>query len=393
MSAAIKMDELLVSWLASDNVYENVLNLIETYRTTTPPSPPTSPKRTATGASASQELEPKDNDALTTDSPRMVVIPPFYCPPGSLNEDGSQAPTLRARHSKAHPTIFLADQSWEGIFMEGARGGGGTPTSSTEPGTGGETVPPPPPNPPSAASSLDGTVSGTHASGTGTSPGAGAATHLSIRDQVFSIVQELGKQRNGSAIEEHAVYLDGTSSGGESQEYASSVYLALDDFVKVTKELCHFPSFFNGPFYKRILYLHHLKKKKATQQNDTQDSEQEELKDLELYTALETNALSVGILENEDGSGDNQTSSSSFPNFETCISLSMLKEFWKDEMEHYDLSERFFRLLKQPHEQHVGKNEFNPYIKELLKDHPVRYGFVLYMVSTVYCLFRCVELS
>ena len=30
--AAIKMDELLVSWLGSDEVYENVMELIESYR-------------------------------------------------------------------------------------------------------------------------------------------------------------------------------------------------------------------------------------------------------------------------------------------------------------------------------------------------------------------------
>ena len=31
MAAPIKMDELLVTWLGSDEVYENVLNLIEKY--------------------------------------------------------------------------------------------------------------------------------------------------------------------------------------------------------------------------------------------------------------------------------------------------------------------------------------------------------------------------
>ena len=349
MSAAIKMDELLVSWLASDNVYENVLNLIETYRTSKPPSPPSSPKRTVTATTNSSASSDKEDDA-TTESPRVVVIPPFYCPPGTLNEDGSQAPTLRARHSRAHPTIFLADQSWEGIFMEKVKGST-TDSTSTK-----EDVPPPPPNPPSATSSLDGTS--TTAANTPTN--ATAATQLSIREQVFAIFKEWGKARNGSALDDHVPLVD----GNDSPDYASTVFLVLDDFVKVTKELCHFPSFFNGPFYKRIVYLHHLRSANLE-------------RDLELYAALEINAITVGVLDDND---NENSASLSYPNLETCISLAMLKEFWKEEMEHYDLSERFFRLLKNPHESYVGKNEFNPYIKELLKDHPVR-------SSITFCMF------
>lgn len=30
----------------------------------------------------------------------------------------------------------------------------------------------------------------------------------------------------------------------------------MDDFKRVTKDICNFPSFFDGPFYKRILYLY-----------------------------------------------------------------------------------------------------------------------------------------
>ena len=40
-------------------------------------------------------------------------------------------------------------------------------------------------------------------------------------------------------------------------------------------------------------------------------------------------------------------------------------------MEPYDAAERFFRLVKQPETDYVARDDFLPYIKELLSDHPV----------------------
>jgi serine/threonine-protein phosphatase 2A regulatory subunit B'' len=37
----------------------------------------------------------------------------------------------------------------------------------------------------------------------------------------------------------------------------------------------------------------------------------------------------------------------------------------------YDKNERFFRLLKRPELDYITRDDFFPYIKELLNDHPV----------------------
>lgn len=84
----------------------------------------------------------------------------------------------------------------------------------------------------------------------------------------------------------------------------------VNDFTPITKEICQFPSFFAGPLFHRI-------------------SEGRER-----------------------------------------VSIEMLQRFYQTELEPYDASERFFRLLKQPQNDYIGKEDFVPYIKELLNDHP-----------------------
>ena len=77
MAAPIKMDELLVSWLGSDDVYENVLNLIEKYD-----------KEGKAGSNSSeggQENNPANSNTATSfpsnayeTKGKKEPIPPFY---------------------------------------------------------------------------------------------------------------------------------------------------------------------------------------------------------------------------------------------------------------------------------------------------------------------------
>jgi hypothetical protein len=235
MAAPIKMDELLVSWLGSDEVYENVLQLIEKYRVQRKQqqqkaeamTPPGSPKRT--------------DDKI--ESPRAVVIPPFY-------------PLTTATGTTIQRRRQLPRQSetWEPL-----------PDSKPEEE----------PEPEQAAC---------------------------VRDQVVSMLQEL-----------------------EITPVNNTISFPLDSFVRITKEVCHFPSFFNGPLYQRIL---------------------------DLWNASQTN------------------NSNSNSNTDT-ITLTILEWFWKSEMEPYDPPERFFRLVKQPNQDAILRDDFLPYIKALLNDHPV----------------------
>eukprot|EP00547_Thalassionema_nitzschioides_P017135 CAMPEP_0194237234 /NCGR_PEP_ID=MMETSP0158-20130606/4279_1 /TAXON_ID=33649 /ORGANISM="Thalassionema nitzschioides, Strain L26-B" /LENGTH=523 /DNA_ID=CAMNT_0038971193 /DNA_START=48 /DNA_END=1619 /DNA_ORIENTATION=- len=93
---------------------------------------------------------------------------------------------------------------------------------------------------------------------------------------------------------------------------------SVENFCRVTKEVFNFPSYFNVPLFDRIIQL----------------------------------------WNNKQG------------NSASTVSLSMLKWFWLDEMEPFDVSERFFRLLKQPDSNYIARDDFLPYIKELLNDHP-----------------------
>jgi hypothetical protein len=126
---------------------------------------------------------------------------------------------------------------------------------------------------------------------------------LCVRDQVNKLMQELQ-----------------ILPSGEKAAKVSNLTLPIEIFVRVTKEVCHFPSFFNGPLYQRIIDLWNM--------------------------------------EHPEGNLN-------------AVTLSSLEWFWKKEMEPFDPPERFFRLVKQPGQNCILKDDFLPYIKALLNDHPV----------------------
>eukprot|EP01029_Cantina_marsupialis_P023829 TRINITY_DN60036_c0_g1_i1.p1 TRINITY_DN60036_c0_g1~~TRINITY_DN60036_c0_g1_i1.p1 ORF type:complete len:595 (-),score=187.51 TRINITY_DN60036_c0_g1_i1:354-2138(-) len=55
---------------------------------------------------------------------------------------------------------------------------------------------------------------------------------------------------------------------------------------------------------------------------------------------------------------------------EGYITFSMFKNFWKQEIEPYDIVDRYFRLIKQPDAKYVVFDDFKPYLEELLLEHP-----------------------
>lgn len=289
MSAAIKMDELLVTWLSSDNVHENVMNIIDQYRSSQNnpshagiSSPPTSP-----GRRQGSSLGDDDNDNNSQSSPRGVAsIPPFYCPPGSARNSEKGKLLLNNKHS------FDRDQTWDGIHI-----------SRDEPVN------------------------------TTTSPGEVPPPRKCIKEQVFDIFDELGKKTQNEA----------------------SLYLTMDNFIKITKEVCSFPSFFNGPLYKRILYLWNTQFVKSEAQR------------LIIWNEFQKDETPIGVKEFE---GDKDEL---FDHLDLLVNKEIFKWYWTQEMENYDASDRFFRLIKKPFDDHIGKEDFMPYLKELLRDHPVSF--------------------
>ena len=245
MAAPIKMDELLVSWLGSDEVYENVLSLIEKYRVQRKQkqkqsdnlTPPGSPKR-------SEEKE------LEKSSPRAVVIPPFY----PLKT--ATGTTIQRRRQ-----LPRQSETWEPL--PGALGFSRINENTPD-------------------DELDDQAA------------------LCVRDQVLNMLPEL-----------------------EISPVQDTISFSVDSFVRITKEVCHFPSFFNGPLHQRIL---------------------------DLWNSSEGSPVPTNVM-----------------------TLSILEWFWKTEMEPYDPPERFFRLIKQPNQDCILRDDFLPYIKALLNDHPVSF--------------------
>jgi hypothetical protein len=282
MAAPIKVDELLVScWLGSDAVYENVLNLIEKYRvqrqqqSQTPPSSPKAPGGGSDEGNGAGTSNGNGNDGPFEDpelSPRGVVIPPFY-------------PLQTATGTKIQRRRQLPRQAetWDRL-----------PDAPLQ-------LPLPPPlqqqqkqQAQSQSHKADEDLPDDEQQ---EDQQAAAATALCVNDQVSNLVPELQLAADAK---------------GE-------LTFSLESFVRITKEICNFPSFFNGPLYQRILDLFNVAK--------------------------------------------NQT--------QKAVTVNMLEWFWKTEMEPYDPPERFFRLVKQPNNDCILRDDFLPYIKALLNDHPV----------------------
>ncbi|KAL3932164.1 MAG: hypothetical protein SGBAC_010978 [Bacillariaceae sp.] len=245
MMAPVKMDELLVSWLGSDDVYDNVLKLIEEYRVQRQQqeimqrnklTPPPSPK----------QKEKMDTLEAPT---RSVVIPKFH--PLKTNT-GKQ---LRSRR-----TFPNQCETWETFESESV-------AASTKPHQFSETKE------------------------------ADQDPLLCVRDQVLKMLPDLRIIPSENVIS-----------------------FPLETFVRITREVCRFPSFFNAPLYQRILNLW-----------------------------------------NVANPSDDQVS---------IVTLNILEWFWKTEMEPFDSPERFFRLVKQPNQDCILRDDFLPFIKALLNDHP-----------------------
>ncbi|KAG5177457.1 hypothetical protein JKP88DRAFT_269157 [Tribonema minus] len=111
--------------------------------------------------------------------------------------------------------------------------------------------------------------------------------------------------------------------------------ISVDDFVPVTKTLCGFPSFFNAVLFRRIVA-----------------------------------AFGDGGGGGGGGAAAEDMSLGSGGGDGARITLAQFTAFWREEIEPYDLVERFFRIVKQPDKDFIGRDDFTPFIAELLMYHP-----------------------
>lgn len=324
MAAAIKMDELLVSWLGSDSMYEDVMNLIEEHKlaaqkqqqqqqqqsqhleaeedgdTKTSNDAESSNKEgdkttmDDVNASNSSDKKNSNDDGNSQDSPRCV-IPKFY-----LGD-----PTRPRRRRRLLP--MPQSDTWEPL-PEGeqqlpedknkANSNENTVNTSTTAGGGNDEFPMELATIPSFTGPM-----------------------LCVRDQVQAVFHEIGR-------------------GGADNATTTPVQekiISVQEFVRITKDVFRFPTFFNVPLCQRLLYLWKV-------HNDKQET-------------IPTSATAA--MEGE-------------PAPEEPITYEMVEWYWLQEMEPYDAQERFFRLCKQPNTNYIVRDDFLPFIKALLNDHPVR---------------------
>jgi hypothetical protein len=374
MAAPIKMDELLVSWLGSDEVYDNVMALIEKYRvqsevkqgeekdfdadsTTTIEGGDTTAvtaniggdrsnggrqqqhggvvaQRTTTeacGSLTSSSGHGSEEVGSNNTSHAAAVIPPFHplkTPTGT---------TIQRRRR-----LPRQSESWEPLpeSKDNDLATRSTAAASTTSSFGNKT------NLNAAKPSRmkinsNGEVASLSGpGGDGRTPASledleeqqlqlqqeEAVVKLCVRDQLMNLLREL------HLLPPLPFDID-DDHGRSDLPPLSEITIPPEAFLRICKEVFLFPTFFHQPLYQRILDLWNKRHDIQAQQR---------------------------------------------------LNMSMLEWYWKLEMEPYDPPERFFRLVKQPNNDCILRDDFLPFIKALLNDHPVR---MIRMHDTFFLLF------
>src|SRR3569623_227271 len=160
---------------------------------------------------AQEALPSSEDDNASSSSPREVIIPPFY-------------PKTYKRRSAPHP-----HECW--VY-----------------------------HPPSLTS--DGSTSSAPASPSNLPTGSMCDPPNGVRDHVQAIYQEIGQ--DPPLTSPSSVQSDGTEGGDAAEQRLRRKYIPLEAFVRITKDVCRFPSFFNTPLYQRILLLWNTHEAEAT---------------------------------------------------------------------------------------------------------------------------------
>ncbi|KAL7458182.1 hypothetical protein ACHAWC_009727 [Mediolabrus comicus] len=336
-SASIKMDELLTTWLGSDAVYESVMRVIENLKA-----------ESATNANSNSNLHVSTStaggDVLTTVdgrpplSPKLSIkqqqvakkrpeIPPFFRPKIAdvhVEHDNPQNPPPTPPKRRVGSS-FADDQTWDGIYMTNREGGGGGSGGASAAAGGDETISKLTTHEYDSIATVDGAAT----------PGQQLQQpQPCIAIRARELFQELGVYPSALDTVSEGLppnlstilyqYERNRSESTYHSEKDDMRIVPMERFERITKELCNFPTFFHKPLYDRILLL------------------------WERYISSQNIKLP------------------SLP----MVTFGMFHYFWDTEMAPYDKDERFFRLIKQPSRDYITRDDFFPYIKELLSDHP-----------------------
>ena len=357
-SAAIKMDELLTSWLASDAIYENVMRVIEQQKESRSPVSNTglTGRIDAGNNDGRPPLSPNQSSSLSSinEKKTRMEIPPFFRKlkePATVDSseddvNNQQAVVVIPPPPRRMRSAFTDDQTWDGIYMANREGGGDDAAAAGAV-----------PNSHDLEQRESSSIASGGAAVTTATPASSQKPCISL--QAKELFQELGittMQHRRMMMEQQQVeegeseneknknhnvssiinqYLQSTSEKYHTSD-EDCIYVPIESFERITKELCHLPTFFHKPLYARILLLweSYIKSSQTT------------------------------------SSSTSSSSSSLLPSSPTVVTYGIFHYYWITEMAPYDMNERFFRLLKQPNKEYISRDDFFPYIRELLNDHP-----------------------
>jgi len=430
-TASIKMDELLASWLGSDGIYESVLRIIETQKAEMATSggvntegdgkhpagtgtanqghrPPLSPKPigpnqtkkkleippffhrrrrrrhpSRPSSSSDWNYSSDDNDDETTGASDAESLR------GDLsflddddNDDGN--PQLPSPPKRRTSSSFSSDQTWDGIYsspsaaMENSDGDDERDARSfaTDPTVAGSAGPPPPCIAVRAqALFLELGV---------LPPLVNASSSSSSSSSSFSQLDPADTAHLPAILSTHH------QSNVYHLTHDDLRYIPVERFEKLTKELCQFPSFFHKPLYRRILneWERYLSGDEFRRDNERYEREMMMRRRRATETKTDTKEghggnffrrtpWQVGTQQSQPQPQTDEPLPERlrqpFPHplpTPPVVTYGMFHRYWIKELAPHDRDARFFRLLKQPTKDHVTRDDFFPYIKELLDDHP-----------------------
>ena len=125
-----------------------------------------------------------------------------------------------------------------------------------------------------------------------------------------------------------------------------------DEFVALTKEFCGLPSFLSTPLHCRVRWYY-----QRTLPNQEKISEQD--------------ALAISATKKKEETDTPKDSNRNVVDTENAlVTLEMFEVYWRNEIEPYDVTDRFFRLLKKIDSDVIYPSDFEVVLKELLAYHP-----------------------
>jgi serine/threonine-protein phosphatase 2A regulatory subunit B'' len=126
--------------------------------------------------------------------------------------------------------------------------------------------------------------------------------------------------------------------------------ITVDDFGPICRDLLNFPLCFCESIFRRIRYLYGGPEVKT--RNQAVDP-----------FPNPSIPYNPGYQSQEEREEEEMLLQGTITEHDFCL-------WWRSEIEPFDRSERFFRLLKQPQQEFVHAHDFFPFVRSLVENHP-----------------------